>query len=186
MICQCLVDQLFASTDNWSARHWLDLPTSRAQFFSRARSSSGRCFMFSAAKANKRARVRLVSPAKNRNKWRHFGANYLRRCRVCCRVRVSSLAEANYRNRKSEAEDFEKVKPLANHDILLKVVQQLLTATKSHDRSKKCILFLFTKTMTTSRFTYHFYSNHTSLIWLCTIELTTWHKCPFQGFKRTV
>ena len=64
----------------------------------------------------------------------------------------------------------------------------LLSATKSkssHHPSKKCILFLFTETMTTSRFTYHFYSNHTSLIWLCTIELT-WQKSPFKGFKRTV
>ena len=33
----------------------LDLPISRAQIFSRARSASGRFFMFSAAKANKRA-----------------------------------------------------------------------------------------------------------------------------------
>ena len=35
-----------------------DLPTSRAQIFSRARSVSGRFFMFSAAKANERARAR--------------------------------------------------------------------------------------------------------------------------------
>ena len=35
----------------------LDLPTSRAQIFSRARSSSGRFFKFSAAKASKRARA---------------------------------------------------------------------------------------------------------------------------------
>ena len=33
-----------------------DLPTSRAQFFSRARSASGRFFMISAAKARERAR----------------------------------------------------------------------------------------------------------------------------------
>ena len=54
----------------------LDLPTSRGQIFSRARSASGRFFMFSAAKANQRAKPR---------------------------------AEANYRNRKWEAKDFEKV-----------------------------------------------------------------------------
>ena len=48
--------------------------------------------MFSAAKASERAGAWLVSPAKNRIKWSHFGANYLRPCRVCCRVRVSSRA----------------------------------------------------------------------------------------------
>ena len=60
--------------------------------FSRARSVIGRVFMFSAAKASERAGARLVSPAKNRIKWSHFGANYLRPCCVCCRVRVSSRA----------------------------------------------------------------------------------------------
>ena len=60
--------------------------------FSRARSVIGRVFLFSAAKASERAGARLVSPAKNRIKWSHFGANYLRPCRVCCRVRVSSRA----------------------------------------------------------------------------------------------
>ena len=50
---------------------YLDLHTSRAPFFSRARSASDRFFVFSAAKANERA--------------------------------------ANYRNRKWEAKDFEKV-----------------------------------------------------------------------------
>ena len=40
--------------------------------------------MFSAAKASERARARLVSSAKkNHIKGRHFGANYLRPCRVC-------------------------------------------------------------------------------------------------------
>ena len=68
----------------------VDLPTSRAQNFSRARSVIGRVFMFSATKASERAGARLVSPAKNRIKWSHFGANYLRPCCVCCRVRVSS------------------------------------------------------------------------------------------------
>ena len=63
----------------------VDLPTSRAQIFSRARSASGR---FYAEKASERARARLVSPAKNRIKCRRFGANYLRPCRV----RVSSRA----------------------------------------------------------------------------------------------
>ena len=48
--------------------------------------------MFSAAKASERAGAWLVSPAKNRIKWSHFGANYLLPCRVCCRVRVSSRA----------------------------------------------------------------------------------------------
>ena len=37
------------------ARLSIDLPTSRAQSFSRARSASGRFFMFSAAKASERA-----------------------------------------------------------------------------------------------------------------------------------
>ena len=46
--------------------------------------------MFSAAKASGRARARLVFSAKNRIKWRHFGATYLRSCRKCCRVCVSS------------------------------------------------------------------------------------------------
>ena len=46
----------------------LDLPTSRAQIFSRARGASGRFFMFSAAKASERVGARLVSPAKNRIK----------------------------------------------------------------------------------------------------------------------
>ena len=44
----------------------IDLPTSRAQIFSRARSTRGRFFMLSAAKANERAGTRIVSPAKNR------------------------------------------------------------------------------------------------------------------------
>ena len=35
----------------------LDLPTSRVQIFSRARSASGRFFMFSAAKASERAKA---------------------------------------------------------------------------------------------------------------------------------
>ena len=48
--------------------------------------------MFSAAKASVRARARHVSPVKNRIKGSHFCANYLRPCRVCCRVRVSSRA----------------------------------------------------------------------------------------------
>ena len=46
----------------------LDLPTSRAEICSRARSPSGKFFMFSAAKASERARAQLVSPAKNRTK----------------------------------------------------------------------------------------------------------------------
>ena len=50
----------------------LDLPTSRAQIFSRARNASGRFFMFSAAKANQRAKPRLVSLAKNRINSRQF------------------------------------------------------------------------------------------------------------------
>ena len=37
------------------------------------------------AKASERVGAQLVSPAKNRIKWRHFGANYLRPCRVCRR-----------------------------------------------------------------------------------------------------
>ena len=59
----------------------LDLLPSRAQIFSRARSASGRCFMFS---AQKRARERELdfSPAKNCIESRHFGANYLRLCCV--------------------------------------------------------------------------------------------------------
>ena len=44
----------------------VDLPTSRAQIFSRARSTRGRFFMLSAAKANERAGTRIVFPAKNR------------------------------------------------------------------------------------------------------------------------
>ena len=62
----------------------LHLLPSRAQIFSRARSESGRCFMFS---AQKRARERELdfSPAKNCIESRHFGANYLRLCCVCRR-----------------------------------------------------------------------------------------------------
>ena len=57
----------------------VDLPTSRAQIFSRAQSASARFFMFSAAKASERAGARLVSHAKNHIYWRHFGANYLQK-----------------------------------------------------------------------------------------------------------
>ena len=46
----------------------LDLPTSRAQIFSRSRRASGRFFMFSAAKASEKATARLVSPSKKRIK----------------------------------------------------------------------------------------------------------------------
>ena len=44
----------------------VDLPTSRAQFFSQVRGASGRLFMFSAVKASERARALLVSPAKKK------------------------------------------------------------------------------------------------------------------------
>ena len=50
-----------------------------------ANKSSSIIFTFSAAKAGKRAGARLVSAAKNSTKWRHFGAIYLRPCRVCRR-----------------------------------------------------------------------------------------------------
>ena len=59
---------------------YIDLPTSRTQIFSRARRANGRFLMFPAAKACERTRARLVSPAKNGIKWRHFVANYL--CRL--------------------------------------------------------------------------------------------------------
>ena len=49
-------------------RRRLDLHTSRAQIFSRARSASGRFFMFSAAKANQRAKPRAEANYWNR-KW---------------------------------------------------------------------------------------------------------------------
>ena len=65
----------------------VDLATSRAQMFSRALSASGRFFVLcgKSERESERARARLVSPARNRIKWRHFGANYLRPCRVCRR-----------------------------------------------------------------------------------------------------
>ena len=66
--------QKFLSRPDFPFRSSLDLPTSLAQIFSRARSARGRFFMFSAAKASERAR-----------------------------------AGANYRNRKWEAKNFEKV-----------------------------------------------------------------------------
>ena len=71
---------------------YIDLPTSRAQIFSRARSATGRFPMFPAAKASERTRARLVSPAKNRIKWRHFGANHLCPSRIYRWVRVQFRA----------------------------------------------------------------------------------------------
>ena len=71
---------------------YIDLPTSRAQIFSRARSATGRFLMFPAAKASERTRARLVSPAKNRIKWRHFGANHLCPSRIYRWVRVQFRA----------------------------------------------------------------------------------------------
>ena len=59
--------------------------------FSRARGVIGRVFVFSAAKASERAGAWLVSPTKNRIKWSHFGANYLRPCRVWV-ISVSSVS----------------------------------------------------------------------------------------------
>ena len=55
----------------------VDLPTSRAQIFSRAWSASGRYFCFLQQNISQRAGARLVSTTKNLIKWRHFGANYL-------------------------------------------------------------------------------------------------------------
>ena len=65
----------------------VDLGTSRAQLFSRALSASGRFFVLcgKSERESERARARLVSPARNRIKWRHFGANYLRPCHMCRR-----------------------------------------------------------------------------------------------------
>lgn len=57
-------------------------------------------FLFSVAKARERVRVRLVSPAKNDIKWRHFGAPYWNPCHVChCELSKYVI----------EAKDFEKV-----------------------------------------------------------------------------
>ena len=50
-----LVSASSSSSTMLTVSNKLDLPTSRAQIFSRARSASGRFFIFSAAKANKRA-----------------------------------------------------------------------------------------------------------------------------------
>ena len=48
------LDILLLSSKGLHIGYDLDLPTSRAHVFSRARSASGRLFMFSAAKANER------------------------------------------------------------------------------------------------------------------------------------
>ena len=88
----------------------LDLPTSRAEICSRARSPSGKFFMFSAAKASERARAKLVSPAKNRTKWRHFAASYLRPCRVCCREPVPSRAVKVCQNKQITEKNSDKRK----------------------------------------------------------------------------
>ena len=74
----------------------VDLATSRAQMFSRALSASGRFFVLcgKSERESERARARLVSPARNRIKWRHFGANYLRPCRVC-RRELSKYVKTN-------------------------------------------------------------------------------------------
>ena len=74
----------------------VDLATSRAQMFSRALSASGRFFVLcgKSERESERARARLVSPARNRIKWRHFGANYLRPCRVC-RRELSKCVKTN-------------------------------------------------------------------------------------------
>ena len=74
----------------------VDLATSRAQTFSRALSASGRFFVLcgKSERESERARARLVSPARNRIKWRHFAANYLRPCRVC-RRELSKYVKTN-------------------------------------------------------------------------------------------
>ena len=46
----------------------LDLPTCRAQIFSRARSATGRFFMFSAAKASEKARASCQARANYWNR----------------------------------------------------------------------------------------------------------------------
>ena len=56
--------KLFDLVQPWNILADVDLPTSRAQFFSQVRGASGRLFMFSAVKASQRARALLVSPAK--------------------------------------------------------------------------------------------------------------------------
>ena len=71
----------------------LDLPTSRAEICSRAR-----------------ARAKLVSPAKNRTKWRHFAASYLRPCRVCCREPVPSRAVKVCQNKQITEKNSDKRK----------------------------------------------------------------------------
>ena len=80
---------------------YIDLPTSRSQIFSRARSATGRLLMFPAAKASERTRARLVSPAKNRIKWRHFGANHLCPSRIyrCVRVQFRAAGTGHEKRR---------------------------------------------------------------------------------------
>ena len=80
---------------------YIDLPTSRAQIFSRARSATGRFLIFPAAKASERTRARLVSPAKNRIKWRHFGANHLCPSRIyrCVRVQFRAAGTGHEKRR---------------------------------------------------------------------------------------
>ena len=62
------------------------MPIKLSSNCSRAWSASNRFFIFSVAKASRRAGARLVSPTKNCIKWHHFGANYLHPCHVCCHV----------------------------------------------------------------------------------------------------
>ena len=65
---------------------------SSSNFFTSAKRATGRFLMFPAAKASERTRARLVSPAKNRIKWRHFGANHLCPSRMYRWVRVQFRA----------------------------------------------------------------------------------------------
>ena len=83
---------------------YIDLPTSKAfqvEIFSRARSATGRFLMFPATKASERTRARLVSPAKNRIKWRHFGANHLCPSRIyrCVRVQFRAAGTGHEKRR---------------------------------------------------------------------------------------
>ena len=57
--------------------------------------------MFPAAKASERTRARLVSPAKNRIKWRHFGANHLCPSRIyrCVRVQFRAAGTGHEKRR---------------------------------------------------------------------------------------
>ena len=100
--------------DDFYAQHSIcniiDLPTRRAQIFHEREARSVDCLCFLREKRAREQELDLFPLQKNRIKWSHFGANYLRPCRVCCRVGVSSRAVKVCQNKQITGKTSDKKK----------------------------------------------------------------------------